>query len=392
MTHAHGMIHRLVSRARLGRRSMPATRAGADVLLAAIITVAGLLTLGDRPAAHPAESAAILVAGVALALRRRAPGPALLVVLACTMLVTLTLGGAVPWALLVAVATAAAELPPRRSAVGCALACAAPLPIAFVGQADSLLAAGFYEALIVGAWVAGAAWRSRRMLLAELEDKAARLEAGRAAVAARAAAEEQARVAREVHDVVAHSLGAIVVQAAAAARAADEHADAAERALRSIEEAGRHALRELRQTLEPARGGTPAAEEDAALPERIGDLERRLRPTGLVTSVNGIDALAPLRGAQAAATYRFVQEALTNVVRHAGAGRATVRARADGDAVHVAVSDDGSGPPPEGFGAGRGLRGMHERAVALGGTIEIARAPEGGTVVRLTLPPAASRA
>lgn len=382
MTHAHG----IVPRARRAHPPEPAIRIGADVLLATIVTVAGVLTLGDDRGAHPRASAALVAAGVALALRRRAPGATLLVVLACTLLVTIGFGAAVPWALLVAVATAAAELPPRRSTVACALACAAPLPIAVVGQADSLLAAAFYEALIVGAWLAGAAWRSRRLLLAELEDKAARLEAERAAVAARAAAEEQARVAREVHDVVAHSLGAIVVQAAAAAGASHERPVAAASTLRSIEEAGRHALRELRQALEPARGRSTAPDEERALPERIGDLERRLRPTGLVTALDGVDALARVRGAPATAAYRFVQEALTNVVRHAGAGRATVRARADGEAVSVAVSDDGAGPPPGGFGPGRGLRGMRERAAALGGTVEIEQAPEGGTVVRLTLP------
>lgn len=364
--------------------------ARADAPIAAAITLVGLLTLGAQQGGRSWASAVVLTSGIALVFRRSAPIATLLIVLPCSLLVTLAVGVAVPWALLVAVATVTAQLPARPLTTTCVAAtCLAPLPIAITGNPGALVAAAFYEALIVSAWLAGAALRSRKLYLGELEDKASRLEAERTAVAARAMAEEQARLAREVHDIVAHSVGAIVVQASAAARAPDTQPAATVSAFQSIEDAGRYALRELRQALEPASEDDRATPQpQPGLPERIGDLERRLRPTGLVTVLDGIDRLADLDDLHAVAAYRFVQEALTNVVRHADAGRATVLARLGGDSVRIAVIDDGDGPPAAGFTAGRGLRGMHERAASLGGRVDVRPAHGGGTSVQLTLPPA----
>jgi signal transduction histidine kinase len=209
----------------------------------------------------------------------------------------------------------------------------------------------------------------------------------------RAAGEEQARIARELHDVIAHSVSVIVVQAAAANDVFDHRPDQARGALGSIEAAGRETLRELRQLLGAVTAPAPGL-------DRLPELAEPLRAAGLEVTVAADDLEVPER--VGASAYRIVQEALTNTLRHAGASRASVTVRRVGGALELDVRDDGHGDDGHGDAdqdtagartagagvptAGRGLVGMRERVVALGGTLEAGPLPEGGFGVRARLP------
>lgn len=211
---------------------------------------------------------------------------------------------------------------------------------------------------------------------------ARRSAADRAAEAARLRAEEQRlRIAREVHDVVAHSLAMINVQAGVAAHVADRRPDEAKAALLAIKDASRSALTDLRATLGVLRSG----DERTPTPglDRLPDLVAGIAGTGLEVTVAGDPG--PLPAPVDVAAYRIVQECLTNVVRHAtGAGTVTVRLARTEDDLEITVVDDGQvaavGP------GGNGLRGMAERARALGGDVQAGPGDGGGYRVRARLP------
>lgn len=240
---------------------------------------------------------------------------------------------------------------------------------------------------VILAWAVGENMRTRRAYLAELEQRAMRLERERDAQARAAVAEERARIARELHDVVAHGVGVIVVQADGADAALQDH-DLYEvgKAIHAIGRTGRSALAELRLMLSVLReadgDGAPQPDED-----RIRELvEHAPLPTRLVT--DGIPAeLPPGLGLTA---YRIVQEALTNTIRHAGPGAsAVVRLRYGDGTLAIDVEDDGRGPAPpeaERHGGGHGMVGMRERAAMFGGTVHAGARPGGGFVVRARLP------
>jgi signal transduction histidine kinase len=199
--------------------------------------------------------------------------------------------------------------------------------------------------------------------------------------------EERLRIAREVHDVVAHAMVAINVQAGVAAHRLDKDPEQARSALRAIKETSGEALADLRATLGVLRS------EDAEAPlgptGGLGDLDELaagLRATGVKVELE-VGDVAGLPGAVQSAGYRIVQEALTNALRHAGARRVRVVVRREGRAVRLEVSDDGGGAASNGAGgSGSGLPGMRERATALGGTLEAGPAPDGGWRVLAELP------
>jgi len=203
------------------------------------------------------------------------------------------------------------------------------------------------------------------------------------AEAQRRAEEERVRIAREVHDVVAHSLAMINVQAGVAAHVADRRPEQAREALLAIKEASRTALTDLRATLGVLRSG----EDRAPAPSltRMAELVDSARAAGLRVDVTGDpgDLPAPVD----AAGYRILQESLTNAVRHArGAGGVSVRFGRSGDELELAVRDDGQAPVADDGGDGNGLRGMRERAEALGGRFFAGPADGGGFEVRAVLP------
>jgi signal transduction histidine kinase len=203
--------------------------------------------------------------------------------------------------------------------------------------------------------------------------------------------EERLRIAREVHDVVAHSMVAINVQAGVAAHLLDQDGEQAREALLNIKRTSGEALTDLRATLGVLRDPDQAAPvAPAAGLEDLDAVAGRLRAAGVEVVVD-VDTVGGVPGPVHAAGYRIVQEALTNVLRHAGARAVTVVARADADMLTIVVADDGTGPQRPSSGAGAGVRGMRERAEALGGTLEAGPGPDGGWRVEAALPLAPAR-
>jgi signal transduction histidine kinase len=228
-------------------------------------------------------------------------------------------------------------------------------------------------------------WHNRAALEREV--------ATREAEAHRRLGEERLRIAREVHDVVAHSMVAINVQAGVAAHLLDHDTDQAREALLHIKRTSGDALSDLRATLGVLRD--PAADAPTGPAAGLDHLEAvagRLRAAG-IDVVLDIDTVGAVPTPVHTAGYRIVQEALTNVLRHAGAHAVgvVVRAAGDDDRLTIVVTDDGDGRTGPTDGAGAGLRGMRERAEALGGTLHAGPAPGGGWRVEATLPLAPAR-
>jgi signal transduction histidine kinase len=199
-------------------------------------------------------------------------------------------------------------------------------------------------------------------------------------------AEERARISRELHDVVAHSVSVIVVQAQAAQRLIDGEQQEARRALGSIEMSGRQALVELRRMLGILRR---TGEESALAPQpdlrQLNALVEQVRESGLPVELSIEGAAKSLPPGVDLSAYRIVQEALTNTLKHAGPAGARVAVRYRDDEIELEVVDDGTATG-EGGGAGHGLIGMRERAVLYGGTLESGKREVGGYFVRARFP------
>jgi signal transduction histidine kinase len=240
---------------------------------------------------------------------------------------------------------------------------------------------------VLAAWVLGDSMRYRRGYYAALEDKAARLEAERHAEAKIAAAAERARIARELHDVVAHHVSVMVVQADGAGYALRTDPDRAQAALGAISTTGRQALTEMRRLLGVLRSADQHT--DLAPVPGLGELRELLdqaRTAGLEVSytLTGTPRELP-EGAELAA-YRVVQESLTNTRKHAGlAATASVTLRYEAEGLTVEVTDDGMAPVSEQPG-GHGLAGMRERIAMYGGTVQAGPLPGGGFGVTAHLP------
>jgi signal transduction histidine kinase len=233
-------------------------------------------------------------------------------------------------------------------------------------------------------WLCGA-------YVSELRGHAARSRREQELETGRAVAEEQARVGRELHDVIAHTLSVIVIQAGAAEDVFGTRPQAARQALGSIGSAGRQALAELRRVLQAVR--PQAGEEDGwALPpglSGLGGLLAQVRAAGLDVTARVDGAPADLPAGLDLAAYRIVQEALTNTLKHARAQAAEVNVRYSPAGLLLEVTDDGrpAAPAgPRGPAPGRGLIGIRERAALHGGTCEAGPRPGGGFAVRVSLP------
>jgi len=289
-----------------------------------------------------------------------------------------------PFAVGLAVYTVAAHLDRRRSLTH-TLAAAGVLVVPLLGaQHFGPLESPFPLLLLAAAWVFGDNLGTRRAYTRELEEKAERLERERDAETRRAAAEEQARIARELHDVIAHSVSVMVVQAAAGRDVFDAEPARAREALGAIEATGREALADLRRLLGVVRADySPQPGLD-----RLDGLVEQVRAAGLDVHVSVEGEPRPLPAGIDLSAYRVVQEALTNTLKHASATRADVALRFEPGGLAVAVRDDGVGP--NGAGGGYGLIGMRERVVLYGGELETGAAPGGGFAVEARFPLEAS--
>jgi signal transduction histidine kinase len=236
------------------------------------------------------------------------------------------------------------------------------------------------------AWLIGHAIRVHRRQVAALEERARRLEGEREATARAAVAEERARIARELHDVVAHGVSVMVVQAEAARRLLRRRPDQAEEALRTVSATGSEALAELQHLLGVLGDGERTAELEPAPGLRdLDSLVRRLQAAGLLVELHLDGEVRSLPRGVDLTAYRIVQEALTNVLKHAGTSRAEVRLRFAGDSLGIEVTDAGRAPAAA-DGGGRGLVGMRQRVAAYGGQLESGPRSEGGYAVRVRLP------
>jgi signal transduction histidine kinase len=239
------------------------------------------------------------------------------------------------------------------------------------------------------AWLIGDNLRVRRAYTRELENRAVELEREREEKAAQAVAEERTRIARELHDVVAHYVSVMVVQAAGARRVVDKDPKAAKSALEAVESAGRTALTEMRRMLEVLR------EDDTGTGPQpgLGELERlinHVRDAGLPVELSIEGATCCLPAGMDLAAYRIVQEALTNTVKHGGKATAHVTVRYTPDTLEIEVVDDGRGAAAPLLaaedGRGHGLIGMKERVALFGGTLEAGPVLTGGYRVFARMP------
>ncbi len=377
-------------------------RSAAGVALVTVLAVVGAYVEanpahrygGLHLANHPPLAAYLLLAVPSIALIWRNSRP--------VGVLGLAVGGAVGWATLGQIDGAAlvpvivgvywvALTRPRRIAVAAGLAGAAAIfvtegllgPFGWLGGPNATMWPELLAAGAVGAYVT-----ARRQWLAAEHDRAARAEQAREEETRRRVDAERMRIARELHDVVAHSMAMINIQATAAGmQLAADPASAAE-AIQAIRGASKSGLRELRAILEVLRqvdSGSPAV----PVPDlrAIAALVEATSAAGTPTTLESAEPPVPLPPPVALAAYRIVQESLTNVVRHAGRVAATVGLRQDGGYLHVDVVNEG-GAAPAAFndGTGAGLAGMRERAIALGGTLDAGPRPGGGFAVRARLP------
>lgn len=260
----------------------------------------------------------------------------------------------------------------------------------------SVIGTVFITVPFVLAWVLGDSMRTRRAYWAQLEERATRLEKEREQQSRMAVVAERARIARELHDVVAHNVSVMVVQADGAAYVLDASPEQAKQALETISGTGRQALAEMRRLLgvlrteEGSGGGEYVPQPDV---EQIGDLVEQVRGAGLPVEFQVEGAPRPLPSGVELTAYRIVQEALTNTRKHGGpdAG-ASVRLTYFDDGLGLLVEDDGRGAQQELYeaggadGMGHGLIGMRERVGMVGGTLDAGPRPGGGFRISVLLP------
>ena len=358
-----------------------------------VVTAAYEVWAQPAPGSEPRWLVSVVLAAalVPLAWRRRAP---LAVLVVNVGVVTVFSVGFGDWgsfqlfaAILLALFSVAAYADARRAAIGAAIAAAL-----FVLETITKLAAGDSLSELPGpfvalaaVWLGGRAIARRRVEAERLSELALELEQRNEADARAAVGAERTRIARELHDVVAHAVSVIVVQAQAADRVLEgEHASARE-SLRAIESTARTALVEMRRLLEMLR----AEEGDADLApqpglEHLDVLVKQVREAGLAVDLRIEGEQRPLPAGVDLSAFRIVQEALTNTLKHAGPAHALVTVRYGPGGVEVEVLDDGM--PGGRSGRGHGLLGMRERAAVVGGKVETGPRTGRGYAVRASLP------
>lgn len=244
-------------------------------------------------------------------------------------------------------------------------------------------------ALTVAVWFSAYGVRTRQLYVASLEERAATLERERDHLARLAAADERAAIARELHDVVAHSLSVMIVQADGAGYTLDPSASGARQALDTIAATGRDALEDMARVVSVLRGASPAPGDAARRRVGLAELDRLVERAGLRVDLETAGTPAGLSVAEELTTYRIVQESLTNTLRHAGPD-AKVALRLEYAPGHVTIvaTDDGAGHPTAATSTrvGHGLAGMRERVALHGGTVTAGPRFDGGWTVTATIP------
>ena len=327
---------------------------------------------------------AALLMTLPLALRRRAPFAVAVVVMGALAAESLAVGSApvpdsqlVGW--LLAIYSVAAHCDRVAAGIGGALSLAAGL--IWIGADDFL----FPAVVFGGAWFAGRLVRQRQLYADAIEARATALEREREANTRAAAAEERARIARELHDLLSHSVSVMVVQAAAERSALGSDRAAPAEALDAIERTGRQALAEMRRLFALLRSGAPAELAPQPTLAELETLVAEVREAGLPVELRVQGEAGAVPPGVALCSYRIVQEALTNVLKHAGPAEASVVVRYGNESLEVEVADDGHGPS-RASDPGHGLAGMRERVALYGGELATGSRNGGGFVVRARLP------
>ncbi|WP_214106558.1 sensor histidine kinase [Acrocarpospora catenulata] len=245
------------------------------------------------------------------------------------------------------------------------------------------------SAFVIAVWLAGIYANMRRRYIEGLEDRAERAERERDQQALIATAAERARIARELHDVVAHNVSVIVVQADGAGYAIDRDPEQARQAVHAISATGRRALSEMRRLVGVLREDGPGAEDYQPQPGlgQLAELVRQVRESGLPVRLSADEDLAGLPQGEQLVIYRIVQEALTNTLKHGGPGvQADVRVESGDREITVTVLDDGRGAAAPAGEGGHGLIGMRERVTMYGGTVHASPRLGGGFQVVARIP------
>jgi len=363
-----------------------------DALLAALVVVLGLLqTTLDNELSSAEIAANIVIAvglGVLLTFRRRIP----------LLLLTLTFASAFAEPLvgesgngeffglfvLVIVYTAAAHTDGWRMWLAGAMTAALGAVVAATDPESLNVGAAIFFGMLFGVpWAVGRMVHYRRLRETQLEREKAEAEA--------AIADERSRIARELHDVVAHAISVIVLQARGGRKLLDEEPAEARQALDAIERTASQALGEMRRLLGLLR---ESDEELALTPQptlaRLDDLVTRVREAGLPVELTVEGQPSELPPGVDLSAYRIVQEALTNALKHAGPATARVTMRYGDGELDLEISDDGAGSG-NGDSGGQGLTGIRERVAVFGGDVEAGRQPDGGYTVRVRLPYSSAR-
>lgn len=357
-----------------------------------------VLALSQIPAGRTGMLHPVVLTGLALLaavpLRWRREWPAVVVaVVAIAPGVHVALTGADPpfasfAALLIASVALGQHAGVRWSVVGLVAVVAALTTVFVLGPPAPVADLAIPVVYFGGAWAIGRILRRRHETAERMAGLVVALEQERDAKARLAAEAERQHIAREVHDVVAHSLGVIAIHSEAAEELLERGSGDVREPLGVIRDTARHALDELRGVLGTIRADEPSPLTTLAA---IPDLVRRFDGSGVAVTVDmaDVDADRPLPSPVEATVYRLVQEALTNAARHAAGAAVDVVVRLDGAAVHVAVHDDGAGGEdrrPQTVGGGHGLAGMRERVARLGGTFSAGAVDGGGFGVEAHLP------
>ena len=366
-------------------------RRGDETLAAGLTAVAlvQIVLLDESAGTRLAAAAGAVALGVAAARRVRQP-----LVFLGLLLVLSAAGAALPKRLgdveaiglfiLLAVYSAAAHTSGRRTLLAGGLTFVLYITAMATDPEGINVAAVIFFALVFGApWAAGRAIRHRRLNERRLEQEKAETEA--------AILEERSRIARELHDVVAHSISVMVLQARGGRRVLEAAPGDAREAFAVIERAGHQALEEMRRLL----GMLRASDEELALApqpslRQLDRLVERVRAAGLPVEVTVEGEPGELPPGVDLSAYRIVQEALTNALKHAGPARARVVVRYREDELELEIADDGAGTG-DGTGSGHGLIGMRERVSVYGGELQAGRRPEGGYALRARLPLGSAR-
>ncbi|GAA4591925.1 histidine kinase [Planotetraspora phitsanulokensis] len=364
-----------------------------DTVLAVLVLVVQMWPLLSRsnPSGGPWDwwgYAVVVASAVPIVWRRRAPVTVLLASVIATSLYDLAdqvAAQPIWYGGLIALYTVAAYSPPLRRVVILVVTLGGGLLL--VGSSDTALRG---IVLFVAAYAVGRASATSRAYAAALEERAVQLEHERQAEAERAAERERARIARDMHDILAHAVSLMVVQAEAGPVVVRSNPARAEAAFDAIASAGRDAMVQLRRMLSVLKEDTGPRAPQPTLDDLAG-LSDQVAGTGLDVVFSSSGEARPLLPDIEVAAYRVAQEALTNIVKHAGATRADIRLIWQDDTLMISITDDGRGSGTSYPSGGNGLIGIQERASALGGSATMGPRADGpGFQVLVRLPLAES--